>query len=138
MPFSDPARRREYVRNWEAKRRAAWFEGKVCEQCGSPDDLELDHRDPSTKITHRIWAWGSERREAELAKCRPLCRDCHRAKTNTEIARGEQIGVAKLTEIKVREIRASNLPGRQLGRLYGVDEKAIRAIRRGTTWKHVV
>jgi hypothetical protein len=137
MPFSDPARRLAYVREWEGRRRAAWFAGKVCELCGSADDLELDHRDSATKVSHRIWTWATERREAELAKCRPLCRACHGAKTNTEIARGEQIGVSKLNEDKVRAIRSSAAPGRQLARIYGVDEKAIREVRRKRTWKHV-
>jgi 5-methylcytosine-specific restriction endonuclease McrA len=137
MPFSDPLRRKEYVREWEAERRATWFAGKVCEECGSAANLELDHRDPATKVSHRIWTWATGRREAELAKCRPLCRPCHRAKTNTEIARGERIGVAKLTEDAVREIRASDLANRELGRRYGVDEKAVREVRRGATWKHV-
>jgi hypothetical protein len=117
--------------------RSDWFAGKVCEKCGSPDNQELDHRDPATKVSHRIWTWSAGRREAELAKCRPLCRPCHRAKTNTEIARGEKIGVSKLTDNAVREIRASSLSHRHLGRLYGVDEKAIREVRRGATWKHV-
>lgn len=68
---------REYQRVWIAERRAAYFAGKSCLWCGSPDRLEIDHIDPAAKEDHRIWSWARPRREAELAKCRVLCRGCH-------------------------------------------------------------
>lgn len=121
MAYSDPEKRRNIQRQRWAQRRADWFMGKVCELCGATEELELDHIDPDTKVSHRIWSWSQARREAELAKCRPLCRRCHRIKTNTEIARGERIGISKLTEEKVRAIRTSASSHRQLARLYSVD-----------------
>ena len=137
MPYADPARRREYQKDWIAKRRSAWFEGKTCEICGSAYGLELDHRDAASKVDHRIWSWSAARRETELAKCRPLCHECHAAKSIPEKARGERVATAKLTEAEVRQIRASVAAHRQLARDYGVDEKAIREIRRFATWRHV-
>lgn len=63
-------------------RREAWFkENGPCRHCGSWNDLELDHIDPSEKEHHAIWSWSDERREAELKKCQPLCYGCHKKKT---------------------------------------------------------
>lgn len=43
----------------------------------------------------------------------------------------------KITEDIVRQIRASVLGPRALGRLFGVDEALIRQVRRRTIWAHV-
>lgn len=72
--------KRKYQREWLANRRAEFFKDKQC-LCGSTDRLELDHIDPSKKITHNIWSWSTPRREAELAKCQVLCYTCHKAKS---------------------------------------------------------
>jgi hypothetical protein len=79
--YADPDEQREYQRVWNAERRAAWFADKSCLQCGSTERLELDHIDPSTKVSHSVWSWKLARRLVELAKCQPLCHDCHLAKT---------------------------------------------------------
>ena len=84
MSYADPTRQREYQREWAAQRRAERMDGLSCVKCGSTRRLEMDHVDPSTKVTHRVWTWNPKRREAELAKCQPLCVDCHRAKTLAE------------------------------------------------------
>lgn len=73
--------RREYLRNyqreWMRRRREAFFAGKTCKQCGCPDRLEIHHRDPQHKVSHRIWSYSDHKRKAELAKCDVLCYDCH-------------------------------------------------------------
>lgn len=97
------------MREWVAKRRAAWFEGKVCAECGASDNLELDHIDPAVKITHAIWSWAKERRERELAKCRPVCGGCHKKKSAREHAKGQQHGRAVLADREVAAIKASVL-----------------------------
>lgn len=84
MPFANKSDRMAYQRNWIADRRMAFFAGKSCVKCGSTADLELDHVDPSLKVTHRIWSWSVARRNAELAKCQVLCSDCHLEKTVNE------------------------------------------------------
>lgn len=61
-----------------------FFEGKSCVQCGSTENLELDHIDRTTKIDHKIWSWTRVKREAEIAKCQVLCHDCHKEKTRAE------------------------------------------------------
>lgn len=78
MPFSDPVRQRNYQREWVAGRRARHLAGHHCEWCGSTERLEIDHIDPSMKVTHGVWSWSRPRREAELAKCRVLCYRCHK------------------------------------------------------------
>ena len=80
-----PAYRREFQRHWMAERRAAWFAGKCCVACGSSERLELDHIFPATKVTHAVWSWSEARRAEELAKCQPLCHECHKSKTIGEM-----------------------------------------------------
>lgn len=66
-------------------RRVKWLEENgPCVKCGSDENLEVDHIDPSEKTSHRIWSWSDERREAELKKCQVLCRECHEKKTGFE------------------------------------------------------
>lgn len=81
MPLATKEAQREYQRQWIAKRRADYFDGKSCVNCGSLDKLELDHIDPSTKIDSHIWSWSITRREEELVKCQVLCHTCHLEKT---------------------------------------------------------
>jgi len=88
---------REYQRQWrekhkgyhaayQARRKAEWFaQNGPCRKCGGWENLEVDHIDPSTKITHNIWCWPLERRLAELAKCQVLCESCHLEKTKQDL-----------------------------------------------------
>lgn len=80
MPL-EGERKREYQREWLANRRANFFADKACVRCGSAEQLELDHIDPEQKVSHRIWSWSQERRDAEIAKCQVLCAECHKAKS---------------------------------------------------------
>ena len=83
MPFKNPAKKLEYQREWYAARRLKGIEslGGKCAQCGATDDLEFDHIDPATKVSHRIFSWSWARIEIELAKCQLLCVPCHYTKT---------------------------------------------------------
>jgi hypothetical protein len=81
MPCSTPEQQREYQRKWCAARRAAYLAGKSCVACGATEELEVDHIDPATKISHNVWSWAEARRKTELAKCQVLCRSCHREKS---------------------------------------------------------
>lgn len=88
MGYLNPVKQRAYCRKWMAERRAAWFAANgPCRHCGSSERLELDHIDPSTKVTHAVWSWTEERRNAELAKCQPLCHACHLEKTRQQLRR---------------------------------------------------
>ena len=50
-----------------------------CAGCGAAP-TEFHHVDPETKENGPVdfWCWGKARREAELAKCIPVCSDCHK------------------------------------------------------------
>jgi hypothetical protein len=75
---------REYKRLWAAKRRADFMQGKSCVVCGTTQSLEVDHIDPTQKVSHRIWTWAIARRDAELAKCQILCTEHHKEKTRAD------------------------------------------------------
>jgi len=84
VPYRDKEAQREYQRRWMARRREDWLSANgPCVKCGSWDDLEVDHIDPSKKVSHKVWSWREDRRLEELAKCQVLCRNCHYAKTYT-------------------------------------------------------
>lgn len=87
VPYSDPQKQNEYVKAYVRRRRDAWFaENGPCASCGSWNDLQLDHKDRTTKVSHTIWGWSQKRREEELAKCQALCVTCHREKSSAEIS----------------------------------------------------
>lgn len=65
-------KKRQYDRNWVAKRRAQWFSDKCCVVCGTKEKLEVHHIKPEDKISHRVWSWAKERRDKELNKCEVL------------------------------------------------------------------
>lgn len=81
--------RKAYMHRWYRrvvrKRRLEWLRANgPCVDCGSWSRLRVDHEDPASKVSHRIWTWSKDRREAELAKCRVRCHLCHAAKTRRE------------------------------------------------------
>lgn len=142
MGYKDPEKQKEYQRNWLAKRRADWFsENGPCINCGSWDNLELDHIDPSTKVDNKIWSWSKERRDKETAKCQVLCEDCHHEKTiaNKEYLYGEDIGNAVLKNHEVLWARKQNLNGMKfvdMEPILNVKADTIRvAVRSG--WTHL-
>lgn len=84
MPRKDPDARREWMRNWVYQRRQRWVEENgPCRICGGSENLEIDHIDPALKAVPiaTLWTRAARIREAELAKCQVLCRQCHRKKT---------------------------------------------------------
>lgn len=55
--------------------------------CGGPGPYEIDHIDPSTKVTHCVFSWSKNRRDVELLKCQVLCKPCHYKKTAVQNSR---------------------------------------------------
>lgn len=127
---------RDYSRRWIAARRAAFFKGKRCCICGSRTRLELDHKDPGTKVSHSIWSWSEKRRHEELKKCQVLCHRCHQVKSAAE-NKARQTGVPKLTlrkftEQEAMQIRRESSMGmseRTLANKYGVAKTTIHDLR---------
>ena len=79
--YKDKETQKAFQKNWIAKRRTDFFKDKLCVQCGSNENLELDHIDPKEKSSHKIWSWSAARRDAEISKCQVLCKACHLEKT---------------------------------------------------------
>lgn len=139
--------RKEYLRNhhrvWVANRRKEWFVGKFCAACHSITNLELDHIDPSTKISHNVWSWTKKRRDDELAKCQVLCRKCHLQKTISENRRrcGELVGTAKLRNMDAQRIRTlyarNKISARDLAKMYGSHRTNIHRIIKYKSYRAV-
>lgn len=132
---------RRYQREWVARRRAAWFSDKVCVDCASREDLELDHVDPSTKVSNSIWSWSQVRRDSEIAKCVVRCRACHLNKTidNAEGSRapGAFHGSSKLSRSDVEDILLRLSQGtsrRTIASAYGISTKTVSRISTGNHW----
>jgi hypothetical protein len=80
----------EYMRRYYRMRmdRAIAYLGGACAQCGSTEDLEIDHVDPSVKsftIASAGWKKSWEILKAELQKCQLLCSQHHRVKTSGDL-----------------------------------------------------
>lgn len=89
MAFGSVETRRAYFRNRYNGLRQAWFKANgPCSHCGSWERLTVDHVDPASKEhpdnETRLWNWSKDRREAELAKCQVLCKECHDRKSARE------------------------------------------------------
>jgi hypothetical protein len=88
MPMHTKEEQRRYQREWIARRRREWFdENGPCVDCGSQENLELDHVDPTIKVDHKVWSWTKIRREIELAKCMVRCESCHLKRTIQQLTR---------------------------------------------------
>jgi len=138
-----------YSGTLKRSRRDAWFrENGPCIACGSWDNLQVDHKNPSEKDpalrkqgSGNIWYWPEVRRIAELSKCVVRCYNCHIIKSKSEHAVGENNGSSKLTKEDVMVIRKSYSVGNRtqhvLAREYGVSRSAINEIINRRTWKHL-
>jgi len=107
---------------------------QFCSRCGTPDRKCSDGR--SLIQAHHLAGYD----EPLLVEW--LCSACHREDTplpshTPPKMPGSMNGCAKLDEEKVKEILASNLSSRQLGKAYGVAYSVISRIKRGEAWQHV-
>ena len=77
---------RAYFRDTHHKRRQLILDylGGDCAQCGSTEDLETDHIDPSTKCFSINKRMSLKNNKDEIDKCQLLCNTCHTAKTSAE------------------------------------------------------
>lgn len=76
---------REYHRDYYHRRRQAMIEflGGECVECGSTENLEFDHIDPSQKLfdISQNLTLSNPDVLTELGKCQLLCQPHHQAKT---------------------------------------------------------
>lgn len=146
---------REYQRRWreknkgyhaayQAKRKSLWFaENGPCKSCGSWSNLEVDHVDPKTKVTHNVWCWPEPRRLVELAKCQVLCSECHTRKTiadltvsNREryIARGLGKKLSKQQALAVLRLNRKGICLSEIATQFDISQRSVRDIIAGRTW----
>lgn len=93
MPYKDKQKQNAYQNRHNLERRMMWInENGPCRQCGSFQDLQVDHINRLEKVSHRIWSWSKARREEELRKCQALCKECHKKKSISEISKPIQHG----------------------------------------------
>lgn len=71
-------------RRRERRKKFLLLLGGVCENCGSRNNLQFDHKDPSKKHfgVSRYINSPEDFVKKEIDKCRLLCRRCHREKTH--------------------------------------------------------
>lgn len=83
---SNKEKRREYNRRYKEK-SISWFREyksqNPCRICGEsePSCIDFHHVDPKTKehdITKLAYTMCTKKLRIELAKCIPLCANCHR------------------------------------------------------------
>ena len=60
------------------------YMGGKCVQCGSIDNLHIDHIDPSKKTYEISKRLSLKNNKDELDKCQLLCKECHHKKTAEE------------------------------------------------------
>lgn len=106
-------------------------------------DLQIDHVDPSEKVTHKVWSWSEPRREEELNKCVVRCKPCHIEKTqsNNEGPYAERISQSRLTSDQVREIRRRVSEGesrKSVREEFGLSTGTISDIINWKTWKRYI
>jgi hypothetical protein len=96
MPYSNLSIQRNYQRQWMAARRQTALDarGNACQRCRATDRLEFHHRDPSEKVSHRIFSRRWEVIHQELAKCDLLCSTCHLEYTKPML-RAKALGQAR-------------------------------------------
>lgn len=85
MPYLDKKKSVECKRLLLASRKSAWFaKHGPCQHCGSSENLEVDHIDPSKKAFSINWGVRFDVLEIELNKCQALCGRCHAKKSGSE------------------------------------------------------
>jgi hypothetical protein len=96
--------------------------GYACADCGGPA---------------QDWSTVNSRSDDVQARFQPRCRKCHRSYDG---AAGEGHPRAKLTDDKVRQLRARRADGatyRQLAAEFGISDVSAWAAVNGRTWAHV-
>ena len=98
----------------------------MCERGPIPEGLNVLHRcdsPPCRNIDHLFLGTDADNMVDKVAKGRH--------------PRGERYANAKLTEARVRNIRASSMQSRGLAAKYGVSENLISLVRHRKAWAHV-
>lgn len=129
MSYLDKEKQRDYQAKWRQRRWAEFVkENGPCAQCGSSENLEVDHKDPSQKVSHRIWSLSKSKREAELAKCQVLCRVCHIEKSRIEKRKLDDSQVFYIFEQRAAKVEIEDADGVR-ERLAEILNKTVNVLR---------
>lgn len=121
----------------------------VCHHCDNPSCCNPAHlyagtlQDNSSDAVERgRYAWGDRSGSRTHPECRPRG-DNHPYRRNPMLAkRGEESGMAKLTDEKVREIRAMYASGghtyRSIAKIIQIGKTAVGNILEGKSWTHLL
>lgn len=139
-----PRTKRNEVRAHTRARIIELLGGK-CTKCGSTENLQFDHIDPTSKDFNISSNLDSVRLWQELMKCQLLCEPHHREKTRqTSYIRPNARGVthhnSKLRDLDVLYIRGLSELGHlhlDIANEFGVSRMTVGDILNGRTWKHV-
>lgn len=104
----------------------------VCHRCDNPSCVRPDHLFLGTQLDNM----GDCSRKGRIATGDRSWSRLHMDR----LPRGERCHLSKLTDAKVREIRARLTSGesqRSIAKSFGVIQQTISFIARGTTWSHV-
>ncbi len=76
MSYKDLNKQREFQRKWVAQRRAQFFIGKKCSECGSENELLL-RGNRRKDGNHSFFSCSYAKREQLLKKIRIICATCY-------------------------------------------------------------
>lgn len=110
-----------------------WLRGrygcpKKCEECGTEVSKKFE------------WANLSGKYKRDRSDWKRLCIKCHRKLDVATRARGEKMGLAKLTERQVRVIKwclKLGMAHRKIAKYFPVHFTSIGQINRGIAWRYV-
>lgn len=123
--------------------------GGCCSKCGSTNNLEIDHIDPSKKLFTIAKKWNTNKNIIieELNKCQLLCDNCHHKKSNIdgshefERLKGEKCNLSKLKKEEILLIRklydTDKYTKTKLAKYFHTTRSNIYQIVNRITWKHI-
>lgn len=87
MPYASAEEQRRYQRVWAQQRRAKWFEGKSCQNCGAQDHTLLVVVSGVDKRLPKLWSRSKKSFESILHdyKAYVLCRSCETRQTHAGV-----------------------------------------------------
>lgn len=125
--------KRAYQKEWVAQRRKEGIRylGGHCVVCKTTNNLNVDHVNPKTKISHNIWSWSESRRKKELDKCQLLCETHHKEKTRKNKEYNPDT-LDEKTVKKVKELLAEGkLSQRAIAKTLGIAQGTVSRIKTG-------
>ena len=107
MPYKDREKQLEYLNKYNKSYQKTRYQNKKaefilylggkCASCGSTENLQFDHIEPSSKSFSIMskWKLPLEEIKSELDKCQLLCSKCHLQKTAKDLTWEENIGTTR-------------------------------------------